>query len=100
MSRPKGSKNKPKAEIEESVTAANSAVDIQAEVNANADVREEKEEREEVLKKEAPKIEPLAAGQAYFEAPTGELLIGDATQDRMWFRAGNDGKGMWVNKKR
>lgn len=99
MSRPKGSKNRPKEE-KLTETAVNAAVDIQAEVNANADVREEKEEREEVLKQEAPKLEPLAPGQAYFEAPTGELLIGDATSDRLWFRPGNDGRGMWINRKR
>lgn len=47
-----------------------------------------------------PKYEPLGPGQKYFEAPTGEVLIGDATADRMWFRAGNNGKGLWINPKR
>lgn len=43
-----------------------------------------------------PKVEPLGDGQKYFEAPNGELLIGEATADRLWYRAGN----MWINPKR
>lgn len=47
-----------------------------------------------------PKLEPLGAGQAYFEAPDGTVLIGEDSREQIWYRAGNNGKGMWINKKR
>ena len=47
-----------------------------------------------------PKLEPLAVGQAYFEAPDGTIIIGDETKNEIWYRAGNGGKGMFINKKR
>lgn len=70
--------------------------------------KEETKETKHVLVVEKPaqaaiaqKLEPLAPGQAYFEdGPTGTVMIGDATRDQVWFRAGNGGKGCWINKKR
>jgi hypothetical protein len=47
-----------------------------------------------------PKLEPLGPGQKYFEAPDGTVLIGEDTNPHMWYRAGNDGKGMWINPRR
>ena len=43
---------------------------------------------------------PLQPGQAYFEAPDGFIIIGEA--DRPWalYRQGNDGKGMRINQRR
>lgn len=49
---------------------------------------------------EAKKLEPLGPGQAYFEAPDGTVIIGEETADRLWYRQGNGGKGMYINKKR
>lgn len=99
MGRPKGSVNKKKVN-NSTETVENSDIEVQAEVITNADVREEKEEREEVLTKKAPALEPILPSQAYFEAPDGTILVGEASADRMWYRAGNDGKGMWINRKR
>lgn len=45
-------------------------------------------------------VDALAPGQAYFESPSGEILIGDASKDQLWWRQGNDGRGMWINKRR
>lgn len=99
MGRPKGSVNKKKEE-NLTETAVNSAIEIKTEVVTNADVRKEEEKREEVLKQAAPKLEPLGPGQAYFEAPDGTIVIGDDTKNEIWYRAGNNGKGMFINRKR
>lgn len=55
-----------------------------------------------VVVKSDPKntLEPLGPGQKYFEAPDGTILIGDASIDKMLYRAGNGGKGLWINPKR
>jgi hypothetical protein len=47
-----------------------------------------------------PKLEPLGPGQKYFEAPSGEILIGEEDATHIWWRAGNGGKGMFINPKR
>ncbi len=45
--------------------------------------------------------DPLSQGQAYFEdGPTGAIVIGDAVQQKIFWHAGNDGKGAWILKKR
>lgn len=46
------------------------------------------------------KLEPLAPGQAYFEAPDGTVIIGDDTKNEIWCRTLNEGKGGWINKRR
>lgn len=89
MGRPKGSKNKVESVHE---------TDIKGEMIENEERKEEK--REEVLNKEAPKLEPLGPGQAYFEAPDGTIVIGEDTRNEIWHRAGNNGKGCWINRKR
>lgn len=99
MGRPKGSVNK-KKETDLTETATNAAIEIKTEVVTNADVREEEEKREEVLKTAAPKLEPLGPGQAYFESPCETIVIGDDTKNEIWYRAGNNGKGMFINKRR
>lgn len=43
---------------------------------------------------------PLQVGQAFFEAPDGYIIVGDEKQDRVFYRAGNGGKGYWINKRR
>jgi len=48
----------------------------------------------------ATMLEPLAPDQAYFESPTGNVIIGDANKDHIWDRTLNDGKGGWINKRR
>lgn len=70
------------------------------EVQVNAKKEEAPKIDENVLSK--PKqLPPLAHGEAYFEdGPTGTIIVGDATRDQVWFRAGNNGKGCWINKKR
>lgn len=63
-----------------------------------------KEAKAEPQKKISPPpaktLEPLGSGQAYFEAPDGTILVGDETREQIWYRAGNNGKGMWINKMR
>lgn len=43
---------------------------------------------------------PLAVGQQFFEAPDGEILIGEADKTAMWSRRMNGGRGGWVNPRR
>lgn len=42
----------------------------------------------------------LAEGQAFFEAPDGYIVVGDSTADRVFYRAGNNGRGIWINRRR
>lgn len=44
--------------------------------------------------------QPLQDGQAFFEAPDGYIAVADAKRDHVWYRAGNGGSGMWINKRR
>lgn len=43
---------------------------------------------------------PLDPGQQFFESPEGFIVIGEKDRGRVWCRAANDGKGMWVNPMR
>ncbi len=81
------------------------------EVKEIAHVREEKKEeiKKDVLREVEPvgvqvpkvqKLDPLGPGQAYFEAPDGTVLVGEADKAQLWYRAGNGGKGMFINQKR
>ncbi len=42
----------------------------------------------------------LPPGQKYFEAPDGEILVGEASADRLWYRKMHNGQGGWINPKR
>ena len=85
MGRPMGSKNKSK--------------EGELQINKEANHEEERQETAKaVLMKQ--KLEPLGPGQRYFEAPDGTVLIGEDTQPHIWYRAGNEGKGMFINPKR
>ena len=90
MGRPVGSRNKSKEVVDESIDAK------LPEVVSNEEEREETAQAV-ILK---PKLEPLGPGQRYFEAPDGTVLIGEDTNPHMWYRAGNEGKGQWINPKR
>lgn len=94
MSRPKGSKNK-KTEVIE-----NDAISQDSEQIKSEETNEE--EREETAKavQVKPVLDALGPGQKYFESPDGTILIGEEDATHMWWRAGNGGKGMWVNPKR
>ncbi len=92
MGRPAGSKNKPK-EVDEVVE---SAIETKEAVVVNEEKKEEPAKAVQVK----PKLEPLGPGQKYFEAPSGEILIGEEGAPHMWWRAGNGGKGMFINPKR
>lgn len=92
MGRPAGSKNKPKAVDE--------VVDSGIETKEAVVVNEEKKEEPAKAVQVKPELEPLGPGQQYFEAPDGTVLIGEDTNPHMWYRAGNNGKGMWINPKR
>lgn len=68
---------------------------IKQEVQSNEVKEEIKETKKDIV------LEPLQPGEAYFEdGPSGTVVIGDASRDQIWFRAGNNGKGCWINKKR
>ena len=43
---------------------------------------------------------PLGPNQAFFEAPDGFVIVSDADKDHVLYRQGNNGKGMWINKRR
>jgi len=92
MGRPIGSKNKSKEAIE--------VVETVVEVKEAVVVNEEKKEEPAKAVQVKPKLEPLGPGQKYFEAPDGTILIGEADMPHLWYRAGNEGKGMYINPKR
>ena len=100
MGRPKGSRNK-STEVEEEHGICEVVVVPEVVEQKEKEVSHE-EEREETAKavQVKPKLEPLGPGQKYFEAPDGTVLIGEDSNPHMWYRAGNDGKGMWINPKR
>ena len=114
MGRPKGVKNKPKAGkliVKEAVLHEHIKImppqtvltDSQKKEEMNH-VKDKKEEIKEVKKEHVlshkPILEPLQAGQAYFEAPDGHIIIGDDSKNEVWYRQGNGGKGCFINKKR
>ena len=43
---------------------------------------------------------PLSPGQKFFEAPDGEIIVGEADKTSVWSRRMNGGKGGWVNPRR
>lgn len=49
-----------------------------------------------VEEKAKQKLDPLAPGQKYFEAPDGAILIGDANKDKLFYRK----LGIYINPKR
>jgi len=105
---PRGIPNKKKEEVKEAIIdeAKEEAAPVLVETPKAPPIPEETENPAgniiipELPKPEKPKLEPLSVGQAYFEAPDGTVVIADATKDQTWYRAGNHGKGMWINKKR
>ncbi len=115
MGRPKGSKNKEKNEDEVISSTDNNQHPLKTKFTSpvvdynlteealieNADGWKEEEKKSEMLTVEKPKgIEPLAPGQAYFEAPDGTIIIGEGDKDQVWYRGLNGGKGGWINRKR
>ena len=68
-------------------------------------ISEAKAKKEEGILKEKEKDKkkepaPLEPGFKYFEAPDGTLIIGEADKQQVWYRAGNGGKGCFINPKR
>lgn len=47
-----------------------------------------------------PVLDVLQPGQKYFEAPDGEIIIGEESKSQIWHRKLNNGRGGWVNPKR
>ncbi len=101
MGRPKGSRNKA-TEVEEEHGICEVVVvpEVTEQKEKGASHEEERKERTEKTLLVKPKLEPLGPGQKYFEAPSGEILIGEEDATHMWWRAGNGGKGMFINPKR
>ena len=99
MGRPKGIKNRVEVKAVKPEVKLEVKPEVKKpEVKVNEPKKEEEKKTVSVLKPELPKLEP---GQCYFEdGPTGQVIIGDATRDQVWFRGGNGGKGCWINKKR
>jgi hypothetical protein len=64
------------------------------------DVKKEEKKEIPVLSPVKEALEPLQPGQKYFEAPTGEIVIGEADKQQIFFRKLNNGKGGWINPKR
>jgi hypothetical protein len=95
MGRPKGSRNKSTELVENDVISQ-----VSEQKESEAIYEEKREERTEKTLLVKPVLDPLGPGQKYFEAPSGEILIGEADANHMWWRAGNGGKGMWINPKR
>ena len=101
MGRPKGSRNKA-TEVEEEHGVCEVVVIPEVSEQKEIEVISHEEERKETAKAVVlkPKLEPLGPGQKYFESPDGTILIGEADMPHMWYRAGNEGKGMFINPKR
>lgn len=101
MGRPKGSRNKA-TEVEEEHGICEVVVIPEVSEQKEIEVISHEEERKETAKavQVKPKLEPLGPGQKYFEAPSGEILIGEEDATHIWWRAGNGGKGMFINPKR
>ncbi len=95
MGRPLGSKNKSTEVVKDAVVP-----EITEQKEKGSSHEEERKERTEKALLVKPKLEPLGPGQKYFEAPSGEILIGEEDAPHMWWRAGNGGKGMFINPKR
>ncbi len=95
MGRPLGSKNKSTEVVKDAVVT-----EITEQKEKGSSHEEERKERTEKALLVKPKLEPLGPGQKYFEAPSGEILIGEEDATHMWWRAGNGGKGMFINPKR
>lgn len=71
--------------------------------------REEAKKKEEVpLTKKAMRVcgccpvelAPLPAGQKYFEAPDGHVIVGEADRGQVIDRRLNKGRGGWINPMR
>jgi hypothetical protein len=45
-------------------------------------------------------LQPLGAGQAFFEAPDGYIVVGEADRPHAIYRQGNNGRGMKINQMR
>ena len=43
---------------------------------------------------------PLDAGQQFFEAPDGFIIVAEADRQHVMYRQGNGGKGMMINQRR
>ena len=95
MGRPLGSKNKSTEVVKDAVVP-----EITEQKEKGSSHEEERKERTEKALLVKPKLEPLGPGQKYFEAPDGTILIGEADMPHLWYRAGNEGKGMYINPKR
>lgn len=95
MGRPKGSRNKSTEVVENDVIS-------QVSEQKESEVISHEEKREETTKavQVKPVLDALGPGQKYFEAPDGTILIGEEDATHMWWRAGNGGKGMYINPKR
>ena len=117
MGRPKGSRNKGMEElvekfeglvdeaaktpgIPEMLGVAITREDVVETIKNAGGKHEEKREETAKAVQVKPKLEPLGPGQKYFEAPDGTILIGEADMPHLWYRAGNEGKGMFINPKR
>lgn len=85
-------------EVKEVKTASTIAgtISTKPEVKVVPLVKKEEAKKEDIK----PVLEPLAAHQAYFESPEGEIIIGEADKDQIWSRKTNGGKGGWINKRR
>lgn len=73
-----------------------------SEVN-QVDMEEPKEMPQKEEKPVEPKkqvLDPLEPTQQYFEAPDGTVMTGEKSADRLWYRKGNGGNGMWINPMR
>lgn len=84
-------------------------VNVEANKNGNTDVSlpevqgKEESPRQEVSAVSVtprPVFEPLGPGQKYFEAPTGEVVIGDSTKDHLLWYDPKQGKRVYINPKR
>lgn len=94
MGRPKGSKNK-SADVVDAIIP-----EVLEQKDKEDTYEEERKEGTEKTLLVKPVLDALGPGQKYFEAPTGEIIIGEEDATHLWWRAGNGGNGMFINPKR
>ena len=61
---------------------------------------EESDDVSAVVESKKQEPGPCNSDQQYFEAPDGTIIVGEKSATRIWYRAGNDGEGMWIRPKR
>lgn len=86
----------------EAVSVADVVADVVVEEKAVPEIVEKAQPVKLTQIEESRKslLSPLPEGMAFFEAPDGYIIVAEESRDNVFYRAGNGGDGMWINKRR